>query len=422
MKLSKIRSADRNPKNHSVALLNQSMSRFGVAELPLLDERTGKLVAGHGRLKALREMHEKGEPAPKDVTVVDGEWLVPVQRGWASKDDAAASAYLLASNKTTELGGWDSKELDALLVELGADQLTGTGFDASDLLEEHDKDVDAEPQIDRAEELRKEWSVELGQLWELGSHRLLCGSSTKSDDVARVMGVERADICFTSPPYNAGTTITDGKHPNKYQNDDDERSGEDYLALLVDFTTAALSVSDFVFVNLQSIAGNKRALIAYLHAMSDRYADTIIWDKMTAEPAMASNVLNSRFEYVHVFSQKANRAIGAVPFRGTLENIVEINSRQGKEFSAIHKATFPVQLPSHFVSLFCRKGECVLEPFSGSGTTLIACEQLGMKCRAIELSPGYVAVTLQRFKDATGKTPRLVEGKKHEQVKHEQVK
>jgi hypothetical protein len=134
MKLSEIRGADRNPKTHEVALINQSMTRFGVAELPLLDERTGKLVAGHGRLKALREMHEKGEPAPKDVTVVDGEWLVPVQRGWASKDDAAAEAYLIASNNLTTKGGWDTLELSDMLRELEkSEELAGVGFDSKDI-------------------------------------------------------------------------------------------------------------------------------------------------------------------------------------------------------------------------------------------------------------------------------------------------
>ena len=134
MKLSEIRGADKNPKTHDVALINQSMSRFGGAELPLLDERTGKLVAGHGRLKALREMHEKGEPAPKDVTVVDGEWLVPVQRGWASKDDAAAEAYLIASNNLTTKGGWDTLELSDMLRELEkSEELTGVGFDSKDI-------------------------------------------------------------------------------------------------------------------------------------------------------------------------------------------------------------------------------------------------------------------------------------------------
>lgn len=124
--------ADRNPKRHDQATLGASISRFGYIEPIVLDERTGKLVAGHGRLEQLRSRASAGEEPPEGVTVdADGNWLVPVVRGWASADDAEAEAYLLAANRTTELGGWDPNLLaDALEA---SPNLDGIGFSDDDL-------------------------------------------------------------------------------------------------------------------------------------------------------------------------------------------------------------------------------------------------------------------------------------------------
>jgi hypothetical protein len=124
--------ADANPKAHDMALLDDSVERWGFTEPLVLDERTGKLVAGHGRLDTLLTRAAAGKEPPDGVEVRDGQWLVPVIRGWASKDDKEAQAYLIASNRITERGGWDPKGLaDALATMDG--ELKGIGFDQSDV-------------------------------------------------------------------------------------------------------------------------------------------------------------------------------------------------------------------------------------------------------------------------------------------------
>jgi hypothetical protein len=136
MPLGEIVGAVRNPKAHDVPTIEDSMERFGYAEAPLLDERTGRLVAGHGRVKTLNAMKKAGKPPPDGVEVRDGEWFLPVQRGWASKDDAEAEAYLMASNQLVTLGGWNDEERAALLGDLlkqGEAALRGTGFDKADV-------------------------------------------------------------------------------------------------------------------------------------------------------------------------------------------------------------------------------------------------------------------------------------------------
>ena len=128
--------------------------------------------------------------------------------------------------------------------------------------------------------------------------------------------------------------------------------------------------------------------------MKSVYADTIIWQKQNAQPAMAENVLNSQFEYIHIFSHKANRAIGVKKFRGTLSNVLEI-SKQTKNEVKEHNATFPIDLASYFVFNFSEKS--VIDLFLGSGTTMVAAHQLNRKCYGMELDPQYCDVIVRRM-------------------------
>lgn len=137
VRLDDLRPAPRNPKRHDTDAIGASVDRFGVGELPLIDERTGRLVAGHGRWEDLLSRAERGDAPPDGVRVdEDGQWLMPVVRGWASRSDAEAEAYLIASNRLTERGGWNDDALAASLKDIaGADDglLGVTGYDADDL-------------------------------------------------------------------------------------------------------------------------------------------------------------------------------------------------------------------------------------------------------------------------------------------------
>lgn len=151
MPLSEIADATRNPKLHDTAGIAVSISKHGLGELPLLDERTQCLVAGHGRIHDLRDRYQRGQKPPDGVIErEDGEWLVPIIRGWASTSDDAAAAYLVGSNGLTISGGWDDAELAALLSELRDKDpswldVTGiTSEDLDDLL-----DLAAAPDLDK---------------------------------------------------------------------------------------------------------------------------------------------------------------------------------------------------------------------------------------------------------------------------------
>ena len=128
---------------------------------------------------------------------------------------------------------------------------------------------------------------------------------------------------------------------------------------------------------------------------------------------MAENVLNSEFEYIHVFSSKENRAIGTKQFRGTLKNIIHFQKQTRNKYHDIHNATFPMELASYFVENFST--ESVLDPFGGTGTTLIVCEKLNRKFYMMELEPKYVDVIIGMWEKLTGKTAvKIKEGQGHE--------
>ena len=221
MPLGQLQAAARNPKQHS-AEISTSIGRFGYVEPIVVDERTGRIVAGHGRREALLAMRKRGEVPPAGIRAEGDEWLVPVLRGWASRSDAEAEAYLLASNKLTEAGGWDNELLAELLKDLGAqDALDGVGFTEAELealLGQVDglgagteglTDPDDVPEEPKEEEVY----VKAGELWVLGKHLLLCGDSTSTSDIARVMDGAKAQLCWTDPPWNVayGTATS---HPS----------------------------------------------------------------------------------------------------------------------------------------------------------------------------------------------------------------
>lgn len=392
VEVSSLKPHPKNPNKHTddqIERLAKLMRYQGFRSPIVVSNLSGYIVAGHGRLLAAKKL--KLEKVP--VSFQD------------FSDHEQEYAHMTADNAIAEWATLDlgniNEELESLGPDFDLDFLGIKDFELEPADKYADKDADAVPDVP------KKPKAKLGQIYKLGVHRLMCGDSTSIDAVEKLMDGQKADITFTSPPYNVGKTPNGNKQ--KYISDSDNKSSGDFKQLLNEFTNNCLIFSDYVFSNIQSLSGNKIALIEHLYDMRERFADTIIWDKKTAEPAMARRVLNSRFEYIHIFSNEAKRTIGKRDFRGTLENIFELNSRQGKEFAKIHKATFPVQLPEYFILNFTETS--CLDPFGGTGTTLIACEKTNRKCFMMELDPHYVDVIIARWEQFTGKKAELIDGK-----------
>ena len=378
-------------------LLEDSLRKFWAGRSILVD-KDGNIIAGNGVVETAAAI------GMEDVVVVktDGKKLVVVQRDDLTLDSPEGRELALADNMTA-LKGIDL-DLEKVKEYLGDDLAKAWGMEIPEVQRQaQEDDFDPDKPVETV--------CKKGDIWKLGNHRLMCGDSTDAGDVALLMDGEKADITFTSPPYNAGfgKNITKDNGRSKYTNgSDDDLPQSEYREFLQKSINNALASSEFSFFNIQMLANNKTAFVDILHDNVKNLADIIVWDKQRAQPQLAERVLNSVVEFVLCFSDKGTRAIGVKKFHGTLENIIHIPPKRN-EFSAEHNAVFPIDLPTHFINNFSEKS--VLDLFGGSGTTLIAAEQLNRKCYMMELDPHYCDVIIARWEKLTGnKAERISDG------------
>lgn len=384
-------SPDWNPRQiteEELRKLETSLNEFGYIEPIIVNDVNMHIVGGNQRCKALRQL------GYEEVDVV----YVHIE------DIHKEKACNVALNKIS--GDWDNDKLKVVLeeIELSPIDVSLTGFDEIELTElevkepinVHEDDFIIEDEEDM------EVNVMEGDLFKLGEHYLLCGDSTVEADVKKLMQGAKADISFTSPPYNAGfgANLTKDNGRSKYLNDDDNKSADEYLQFLNSYLSNVSKYAQYNFCNIQYLSNNKEPLINFIHDNLQSLADIIIWDKGHSQPAAAENVLNSEYEFVLCFSEKGNRAIGTNQFHGTLKNIVHISNVRTKEYSDIHNATFPMEFAEHFVKNFSTYS--VLDVFGGTGTTMIVCEQLHRQCYMMELDPYYCQVIINRWEQYTG--------------------
>ena len=406
--LSSLKPAKRNPKKHQIGTVLESMGRFGYVSPMILDERTGRLVAGHGRLESLRKAKAQGKEPPGRVREGKGDWLVPVVRGVRFENEQEAEAYLLSDNQTTMMGGWDDGGLKRILEELEADcGLAGTGFEDLFREEREVEQDDPTPLIDNAAELQKKWGTERGQLWLIGKHRLLCGDSTNAEDVQRLMNGQRACLFATDPPYlvaydgtnhpHKWTKIHGAKHPgdkdwsDKYSDVDSPELGE---ALYDGFVSLAVKIA----ITPEAAwycwhASRKQALLEAVWEKNGAFVhQQIIWTK--DRPILTRSWYMWQHEPCFFGWMKGNK-----PKRIAEDYPPSVWSfpTQVPGETTDHPTQKPVELFAIPMRQHTEKGDICYEPFSGSGTQLVAAEGLGRICYAMELSPPFVAVALERL-------------------------
>ena len=197
--------AQRNPKHHDIPGIQESLRRFGFVELPVINETTGNAVAGHGRVEALEAMKAAGEPAPARVRVEGGQWLIPVLRGIAFANDSEAEAYLLASNRLGESGGWDRLGVAKILADFKAASVPfeGIGYNSREVERLISLSTARTEPIEPAIPARPPTSrVKVGQVWHLGEHVLVCGDC-RDPAIWKRAGVapDSAKLGTVDPPY-----------------------------------------------------------------------------------------------------------------------------------------------------------------------------------------------------------------------------
>jgi hypothetical protein len=384
----------RNAKKHDAAQVSKlagSIREFGFNNPILIDKDNG-IIAGHGRVMAAQQLGLAEVPCIRLGHLTDNQ----------------RKAYILADNRLAEVNsGWDEELLKLEVADIDWADIKGLSVDDFEFGEiefgegegeQGQSNADAEPQIDKAEELRAKWGVETGQLWELGDHRLLCGDSTDEETVTKFMGKEGADVVFTDPPY--GVNIRGGKNNKTIAGDITQTAIPFAFAIACDYATT--DDARLYFCGGEQNIGLYGKLFEKYCRQLPRH---LIWVKngFTMKP----NGYHNQYEIVfHGYKPKGgglNKWFGART-EDAASDVWQIKRDASSTY--LHPTQKPIDVPRRAIGNSCPPKGIVFEPFSGSASTLMACEQLGRKCRAIELDPEYVAVALQRWADATGKTPR----------------
>lgn len=409
-----------HPKAQREALTGV-LSEVGWVQSVIVNRTTGNVIDGHARIE---EALKLGDETP-----------VPFVEVELSEDEE--QKILLTLDPISAMAAADKQNLDALLQDVStassavADMLTelaeknGLEYGATiggDL-------EDVEPQVDRADELRQKWGVESGQIWQLGEHRLMCGDSTKAEDVARLMNEKKADLCFTSPPY--------GQQRDYTEESKEKVSDWDGLMRGV-FGNLPMSDAGQVLVNLGMIHKDGEWIpyweswIEWMRSQGWKRFGWYVWDQRDGLPGHWQGRFAPSHEFIFHFTKspiqptkfvpcktagKVNSSGSALKSSGksgksavweTAETKIPdsvIRVPRARSVGVEHPAIFPVEFAAFAIQ--CWQG-VAYEPFSGSGTTIMAAEQLERKCYAMEIAPAYVAVALERWSQATGKTPELV--------------
>jgi DNA modification methylase len=392
-----------------------SLQRFG-QQHPIIVDAAGVIRAGNGRYMAMRAL------------------------GWSECDivrsdltGSEATAFAIADNRTAELATWDD---DALAQQLAALQIEdeelalATGYDEKEIAALALDSV--EVQEDEIPEPPADPITKPGDLWLLGDHRLLCGDSTKEEDVARLMDGAKADLCFTSPPYGQQRDYTE----------EGKAKVADWDGLMRGvFANLPMTESGQVLVNLGLIHREGEWIpywdgwIGWMREQGWRRFGWYVWDQGFGLPGDWQGRFAPSHEFVFHFNRKAEKpdktqakqeaSIGIKNGKGMRrkdgtvqeslsspdaclaatkipDSVIRINRNSNMDAfaRANHPATFPVAFPVFFQNAW---PGCTYEPFCGSGTTLIAAEQLGRKCYGMEISPAYCDVIVKRWETLTGK-------------------
>ena len=386
--LSEIKPYENNPRYNESAVdaVAQSIKEFGFKN-PIILDKHKVIIAGHTRYKASQQLGLEEVPCiiASDLT------------------EEQVKAYRLVDNKVGELAEWDFLKLEKEITGLPEYDFEGFGFD----LQEIEDKLGIEKEItDDAYEIPEtiETKVKKGEVWQLGNHRLLCGDSTKEEDVDKLMNGNKADMVFTDPPYLMGFTGNVHADGSKSFNSkhgaikNDKMSREDGDNFILDF-----------FENIKKFCVGSFYVCFYrlgldyifraLDTLNNQYKALIIWDK--GNHTLSNSDYMSRYEPIVYGWFNEHR------FYGDRSNF-DIWDIQRTQKNDLHPTMKPIALCEKAINNSSVKNDNVLDLFGGSGSTLIACEQLNRKCYMMELDEKYASVIVDRWEKFTGQVAKKI--------------
>lgn len=379
LKIYDIKDYENNPRNNDAAVeaVAASIQEFGF-KVPIIIDKDNIIVAGHTRLKAAKKLGLDRVPCivADDLT------------------DEQVKAFRLADNKTAELAEWDFEKLESELFELAEmgvsmDDFGFDEFEAGEMPEIIEDDI---PEVDE----ESDPITKRGQKWKLGNHFLLCGDATSESDVNYLCGGQKADLLQTDPPYNVDY---EGKTEEELKIQNDKMDNDDFISLL----TAAFTNAD------KNMKKGAAFYIWHASRTQKQFEETIpfeirqqlIWNKNS----MVLGRQDYQWKHEPCFYGWKEGAPHKWYSDRTQTTVLDFNKPQRNED---HPTMKPVELIAYQINNSTKQGDVVLDMFGGSGTTLIACEQLNRVCYMLELDPKYCDVIIKRWETLTGKKAELI--------------
>jgi DNA modification methylase len=366
-KISDLKGCDYNPRKLTKKQYNdlkKSISKFNYAEIAVINT-DNTIVAGHQRLRILGELNG-----------LDHEIEVRVPNRELTKEEF--DEYLIRSNKNN--GEWD---WDILANDFEIDDLKDWGFEDSEFgfgFEDEEEETEGD---DETPEPPEEPITVKGDLYELGTHRLLCGDSTVITDVEKLMDGKKADMVFTDPPYGVNFQSNRPKKSKKFEVlENDDKIISSWIPFLSQLNTG------FIF-----IWTSWKVIDKWINATTELGypSNMIIWDKGGGGIGDLKKTFSSDYE-VSLVWHNGNEIIGK-----RVGSIWECGKDSANKYN--HPTQKPVELPQKSIGLVSKPKSTVLDLFLGSGSTLIACEKTNRKCYGMELDPKYCDVIVKRYID-----------------------
>jgi DNA modification methylase len=370
MNISLIKPYEKNAKKHPAKQIKQvaaSIREFGFNQ-PIVLDKNNVIIVGHGRFEAAKLLKLEDVPT---LTV--------------DLSEEKANAYRLADNKLNE-SEWDMKLAIEELKGMSEEMLDLTGFDKDLIIEPNAKD-------DECPEPPKEPQSQLGDIYELGGHRILCGDSTKLEDIERLMTGIKADAVVTDPPYNVDY---EGATKDKLKIENDKKDDGEFKQFLIDAFAGMIAYLKpggvFYIWHADSEGYNFRAAC---HEVGMKIRQCLIWNKNVA--VMGRQDYHWKHEpCLYGWKDGSAHLWNSDRKQNTILNF-DRPQRNGE-----HPTMKPVELLAYLITNNTKGEDIILDTFIGSGSTLIAAEKTGRYCYGIELDPKYVDVIVERYCDYTG--------------------